>query len=62
MTMKKQKTLQHIATVAVVLLTLCLVFMIPGAAAIADIDVAKISDTGILPLLLQLQQQTQEIL
>ena len=32
MTMKKSKTLQHIAAVAAVLLTLCLVFMMPGAA------------------------------
>ena len=33
MTMKKQKTLQHIAAVAVVLLTLCLVFAAPVAGA-----------------------------
>ena len=32
MTMKKQKTLQHIAAVAVVLLALCLVFMAPVSA------------------------------
>ena len=32
MTMKTKKTLQHIATVAAVLLTFCLVFMMPAAA------------------------------
>ena len=39
MTMEKSKTLQHIAAVAVVLLTLCLVFMMPvGADGISEWD------------------------
>lgn len=51
MTMKKQKTLQHIAAVAVVLLALCLVFATPvgaeatdGADSFAEGHVAKVGD------------------
>ena len=36
MTMKKQKTLQHIAAVAVVLLTFCLVFAAPVSAGVVE--------------------------
>ena len=36
MTMKKQKTVHRFAAVAAVLLTLCLVFMMPAAAYSGD--------------------------
>ena len=49
MTMKKQKTLQHIAAVAVVLLTLCLVFAVPvsagGVASVTNSDGTTDHDT-----------------